>query len=220
MARTAPGCAIFTFCIMAMSVSEDPKGEQILSKYSTRPHKFLWKSGNGIYLPCTEVKGTGGIACAICKNVFKNPKSVYAHLKSRHSAIIFENKKSWKASTSNVDASESGDKEVVVDACSAVLTGVAESAAVVNGDLPTSVDGLNSVGISGGLEDSQHERNIEIADCDMEFGELDGVTIFGSVSVDVESGAAEHCVPQTAASKSRNGYVFRELAQFCMIHDD
>ena len=54
--------------------------------------------------------------------------------------------------------------------------------------------------------------NIEIDDCDMVFGELDGFPIFRSVLVAVESGAAEHCVPQTAASKSRIGYDFRELA--------
>ena len=76
-----------------MDVAEGLPGEITYSNYRTRPHKYVWNRGNGIYSPCTEAKAHGVIACAICTEEFKNPKSAYKHLKSQHFSIIIESKK-------------------------------------------------------------------------------------------------------------------------------
>ena len=76
-----------------MNASNVPPGEANYStKYSTRPHKYVWKNGTGAFAACTQVKESGLTACTICGAEFRNPKSVYKHLKSEHADIICEYK--------------------------------------------------------------------------------------------------------------------------------
>ena len=114
-----------------MNVSDVPPGESRFSKCCTRLHTYVWKSGTGVFAPCTEVKGSGLTACAICGLEFKNPKSIYKHLKSKHGAFICQKKTKTCDPFSKGDTANAVIGYRVVDALGAYVSRLVESDAVI-----------------------------------------------------------------------------------------